>query len=153
LSRQAAELLRSREALAAQAKTLQLVLDNINDGVIAADNEGKFVLWNPAADRILGKTRCDAPPQEWVTYYRIYLSDRVTPFPYQELPLFRAIQGLHASAEMFVRHGEQERGSWIEAAASPIRDLNNQVQGGVVAFRDITQRVLADREIRRLNAD
>ncbi|HVI11005.1 MAG TPA: PAS domain S-box protein, partial [Candidatus Binatia bacterium] len=87
----AAELFKSREALAEQARTLQSVLDNINDGLIAADSRGKFIIWNPAAYRILGKSRQDVPPEQWSEYYRVYLPDKVTPFPYEDLPLAKAI--------------------------------------------------------------
>jgi PAS domain S-box-containing protein len=153
LAQQAIELLRSREALAEQARTLQSVLDNINDGLIVADCQGKFLLWNPAADRILGKSRRDISPQEWSDYYRVYLPDKITPFPSRDLPLVKAMRGEYAYSEMFISYDDRGHGAWLEATATPLRDVQGQVSGGVVAFRDVTQRVIADREIRKLNAD
>ena len=153
LTQQSAELFRSREALAEQTRTLQSVLDNINDGLVVADTRGNFLVWNPAADRILGKTATDLPPEEWSKHYRIYLPDGVTPFPTSNLPLVCAIQGHPAYGEMFIRYDDAGHGAWLEASASPLHNTQNVVTGGVVAFRDVTQRVIADREIRRLNTD
>ncbi|MGA8271682.1 MAG: ATP-binding protein [Candidatus Sulfotelmatobacter sp.] len=137
----------------AQTRTLHSILDSIGDGLVAADAQGRFLLWNPAADRILRKTKQDIPPEEWSQHYHIYQADGVTPFPAEELPLARALHGQPASAEMFIRHDNLGKGAWIDVEASPLRDEDGAVCGGVVAFRDITDRLLADREIRRLNVD
>ena len=152
LAQQAAELHRSREALAAQSRTLQSVLNSIGEGLIAADVNGKFLLWNPAADRILGRGRADVPLGEWARHFRVFLPDQTIPYPEEELPLARALRGHAASSEMFIRGEESDHGAWIEASAQPMRDDNGTVCGGVVAIRDITRRVLADRAIRELNA-
>jgi PAS domain S-box-containing protein len=151
LSRQAEELARSQTELAAQTRVLKSVLDSIADGLIATDAQGRFVLWNPAADRILGRPRADIPPAEWSRHYRIFLPDKIIPFPAEELPLARALRGREARSEMFIRAEDDERGAWVEASAQPMLDENGKVCGGVVAFRDITRRVLADQAIRELN--
>ena len=49
LAPQAEELARSREALEAQTAMLKLVLDSMGEGLIAADPEGHFLLWNDSA--------------------------------------------------------------------------------------------------------
>jgi len=153
LASQAAELLRSKEALAEQARTLQSVLDNINDGLVAADLQGNFILWNPAATRILGKSRRDVPLDRWPEYYRVFQVDRVTPLPSRDLPLSKAMNGQTAFAEMFISYDDKGHGAWLESAAAPLRDAHGKIAGGVIAFRDVTQRVTADREIRKLNAE
>jgi hypothetical protein len=152
LSHQARELRLSREALAAQSRTLQSVLDSIADGLIATDAQGNFVLWNPAADRILGQGKADVPPSEWAQHYRVYLPDRTILYPAEELPLARALRGLQVESEMFVQREDGAGGAWIEASAQPLRDENKTLCGAVVAFRDITRRVLSDRAIRELNS-
>ena len=63
LSRQAEELARSRQAVENQTLMLRSVLDSMAEGLAAADEQGKFVLWNPAAERILGLGATElAPP-------------------------------------------------------------------------------------------
>jgi PAS domain S-box-containing protein len=153
LSRQAMELLRSQQALEIQRLMLQSVLDSMAEGLIAADERGKFIIWNPAAVRILGLGAANLPSQEWTSHYGLYLEDMVTPFPVDELPLARAIRGEASSAQMFVRNPELEEGTWIEVSGGPLRDKNGAVRGGVVAFRDITQRRADEREIRKLNEE
>jgi light-regulated signal transduction histidine kinase (bacteriophytochrome) len=75
----------------------------------------------------------------------------VTPFPSEQIPLARAVHGEASTAEIFVRNPKLSSGVWIEANAHPLRDLNGILRGGVVAFRDITQKRMADQEIRQLN--
>jgi PAS domain-containing protein len=54
LSRQSQELMRSKQDLQVQTALLQSVLDNMGEGLVAADEHGNFTLWNPAAEKILG---------------------------------------------------------------------------------------------------
>jgi PAS domain S-box-containing protein len=151
LSRQAQELALSREALESQTLMLQSVLDSMEEGLVAADEQGKFIIWNPAATRILGLGATRAPSSEWSSHYGVYLEDTVTPFPADQLPLARAIRGETNTAQMFIRNPELEKGVWIEASGGPLKSKGGVVRGGVVAFRDITQRRADEQEIHRLN--
>ena len=151
LSRQAEELHRSQQALEAQKLMLQSVLDSIDEGLVAADENGKFIIWNPAAAKILGLGETNLPSPEWTTHYGLFLEDMVTPFPSDQLPLVRAIRGEASSTEMFVRNSKLDQGTWIEVTGGPLKDKDGRVRGGVVAFRDITQRRTDEREIRKLN--
>ena len=148
---QAEELIRSQQALESQTLMLQSVLDSMEEGLVAADERGRFIIWNPAATKILGLGIADIPNPEWTTHYGLYLADMTTPFPPDKLPLARAIRGEACAAEMFVRNPELEEGTWIEASGGPLKDKNGAVRGGVVAFRDISQRRADEREIRKLN--
>ena len=49
----AAELARSEAALRRQTSILQSILNSMGDGVIVADAEGKILLFNPAAGRLI----------------------------------------------------------------------------------------------------
>ena len=153
LSLQAEELAGSRESLEAQKLMLQSVLDSMVEGLVATDEQGAVVIWNPAAGKILGMGATSLPFQEWTAHYGLYLDDRVTPFPTDRLPLTRAVRGEACTAEMFVRNPELDEGVWIEVSASPLKDRNGAVSGGVAAFRDVTQRRADEREIRKLNEE
>jgi len=153
LSRQSEELLHSQAALEAQTLMLQSVLDSMAEGLVAADEQGKFVIWNPAATRIVGMGAENIPPGEWNAHYGCYLPDTVTPFPIEQNPLARAVRGEVCTAEMFVRNPELDQGVLIEVSGGPLKDKNGVVRGGVVAFRDITQRRADEREIRKLNEE
>ena len=151
LAGQAKELARSRQALETRTLMLQSVLDSMSEGLAAADEQGKFVIWNPAAAKILGMGATNLPSQEWTEHYGLFLPDSVTPFPSDQLPLARALRGEVSTTEMFVRNHELVEGGWIEVCAGPMKDKHGVVRGGVAAFRDITQSRANEREIRKLN--
>jgi PAS domain S-box-containing protein len=151
LSRQAEELVHSQKALESQTVMLQSVLDSISEGLVASDLTGKFILWNPAATRIVGMGAEDVPPGEWNAHYGVYMPDTVTPFPIEQNPLIRALREEVSTAEMFLRNAQLEQATWIEISGGPLKDRNGEQRGGVVAFRDITRRKTDEQEIRKLN--
>ena len=151
LSRYAEELSTSQEALQAQTLVLQSVLNSMSEGLVVADENGKFIIWNPAAEKIVGLGAADVPSGEWNKHYGVFLPDAVTPFPPEENPLLRAIHGEVCSAEMFLRNAELAEGVWIDSSASPLKNKDNVARGAVIAFRDITQRKKDEQKIRKLN--
>ena len=68
----AQELARSELALREQTRILQSVLDCMGDGVVVADSNARFLVFNPAAARILGHGRSDAGAHEWSRHYEIF---------------------------------------------------------------------------------
>src|SRR3981081_2248267 len=151
LSRQAEELTRSRQALEAQTLMLRSVLDSMAEGLAAADEQGKFVLWNPAAEKILGLGATELPPPEWAEHYGLFMIDTVTPFPNEQLPLVRALRGEVSTAEMYVRNGELAEGAWLQVSGAPRHDHDGVVCGAVALFHDITQQRRDEQEIQKLN--
>jgi PAS domain S-box-containing protein len=151
LSRQAGDLERSRLALEAQTLMLQSVLDGIAEGLVATDAQGKFVLWNPAAERIIGMNATDLPLPAWPEHYGLYLPDTVTHIPADQMPLARALRGDASTTEVFVRNSVVFAGTWIEVSAGPLTDQRGARRGAVAAFRDITQQKTDQHEIRQLN--
>jgi len=153
LSYQALELNRSRQALETQTLMLQSVLDSMQEGLVAADETGKFIIWNPAATKIVGMGAKDVPPGEWNAHYGVYLPDTITPLPNEQNPLARAMHGEVSAAEIFLRNPEFDEGVWLEISGGPLKGRDGAARGGVVAFRDITQRKKDEREIRQLNEE
>jgi PAS domain S-box-containing protein len=147
------ELLGSREELESQRRMLQSVLDSMTEGLVAVNAEGKFLLWNPAAQKIVGMGAANVAPSGWSQHYGVFMEDTVTPFPDEQNPLARAMRGESSSAVMFLRNPELEAGAWIEVSANPLRNKDGNVCGGVTAFRDITQRRLDEQKIRSLNEE
>ncbi len=150
-AQQAEELLRSKQEVQSQKLMLQSVMDSMVEGLVAADEQGNFLLWNPAALSILGLGKANVSPEDWSAYYGVYLPDTITPFPSEQNPLLRAIRGEVSSAEMFIRNPKLDHGVWIESNGAPLLDEDGGLRGGVVAFRDITRRKANELEIRTLN--
>ena len=88
-----AELTASQKKLRRQTRIVQSILDSMADGVIVADEHGQFLVWNPAAEQIIGMGPQDVSPQQWTEIYGCYLPDGKTPCPPQDLPLSRAMRG------------------------------------------------------------
>jgi two-component system NtrC family sensor kinase len=148
LEQHAQELLRSEVALREKTRILQSVLDCMGDGVVVADAQGRFLVFNPAAQRILGQGRIDSPPAEWSRQYDIFLPDRVNIYPANDLPLMRAIRGESADqAELYIAYPSRDDGTWIMVTGRPLRDERGAIEGGVVVFHDITRRKKAERRL------
>jgi PAS domain S-box-containing protein len=151
LAQQAEELRHSQQALKTQTFMLQSVLDSMVEGLVAADEHGKFILWNPAADKIMGLGPTNLPSEEWSAHYGLFLPDTVTPIPPGETPLERTLRGDGGTTEIFLRQAGLNQGLWLEATGSPLIDKDGVMRGGVLAFRDITRRKTDELEIRKLN--
>ena len=153
LALQAEELIHSRHALEEKSFMLQSVLDSMAEGLVAANEQGKFILWNPAAEKLIGLGAADLPPSQWSDHYGVFFPDKVTPIPPGQTPLERAIHGELVHCEVFLRHPGLEREVWLEINSSPLRGEDGALRGGVAAFRDISQRKADEHEIRALNND
>jgi sigma-B regulation protein RsbU (phosphoserine phosphatase) len=119
---------------------LESILHSLADGVVVADEDGRFLLFNKAAERILGMRAEEIPPTEWSSTYGCFLPDRVTPYPSEDLPLARALRGEHVrGSEIFVRNQQIPSGAWINVNSSPLHDEEGRRRGGLAVFRDITE--------------
>ncbi len=137
-------------ALQEQTNLLQLILHSMSDGIIVADEQGQFLIFNPAAEQMFGNGATETQANEWSQQYGLFLSDQVTPFPPDALPLVRATRGEEVEeTEFFVRHAQSPDGRWILGNARPLRDEVGQLKGGVVVCRDITDRKEAELTLRQ----
>jgi two-component system CheB/CheR fusion protein len=147
--RRAEELARSEQDLRAQQQLLQAILQSVHEGVVVTDKKGRFLVFNPAAVEFMGLGPAEIPPEEWQGHYGIFLSDQVTPCLVTEDPLVRAIQGEDlVEAQLFVKNANRPNGVWLSVVASPLRDRDGSVIGGVSVLRDITESKRAEDALR-----
>ena len=129
---------------------LESVFRSIADGIVVADHDGNFVLFNPAAERILGIGDMKIAPNQWAKTYGFHLPDGDTECPADQLPLTRAMNGQEVEHEEFIIKNQQlTRPTWISACATPIRESNGNISGGVAVFHDITDRKRTECELER----
>jgi len=120
---------------------LRHIIHSLADGVIVANLEGKFLLFNPAAERILSLGLMDVSLAEWSSTYGCFRPDMLSPFPSDELPLARSLRGEAVDdCEIYIRRNGGPVGGWISVSSRPITDDSSRVLGGVVTFRDISAR-------------
>ncbi len=142
------ELARSEAALTKQTRILQSILDSMSDGVIVADDEGRFMLVNPAAEDMLHLHKSDVPSEGWGKRHGVYLPDMVTPYPVDDFPLMRAVKGEALEGiEVFVSHSRARSGRWVSVNATPLKDEEGVLHNGVAVFHDITARKRAEEEL------
>jgi PAS domain S-box-containing protein len=119
---------------------LESILSNMADAVIVAGRDEKFLIFNPAAQRMFGESATDITLPDWSHRHGLYLPDKVTPFPSEQTPLARAIRGEATNdIEMFVRQAEDARCFWMRINGRPLRAANGEVIGGVMVCQDITE--------------
>lgn len=117
---------------------LRRVLSSVGDGVVVADAKGKFLVFNPAAEKLLGLGAADVGPEKWSETYGIFYPDKITPVPSDLLPLARAVRGEETdSIDLYVRRPDREQGNWISCTSRPLKREDGTLEGGVVVIRDI----------------
>ncbi|UCD94268.1 MAG: SpoIIE family protein phosphatase [Candidatus Zixiibacteriota bacterium] len=131
-----------------QIETIRAALDNLPDGVVVADRDGRFLHFNPAAEKMLGIGAKEIDPAEWIAAYGCYLPDKVTPFPLERLPLIRAMNGDEVSDEViYIRNAEKPSGVWISVSGKPIIHEDGSLWGGLAYFRDISKHKRAEEHL------
>ncbi len=142
----------SNRVLQEKDHMIRSVLCNLNEGVVVADNSGHFVLFNEAAENMVGMNAISSPPEEWTEQYGCFCPDTKTPFPADQLPLARAMRGETVKeVELFIRNPKVPSGIWLSINGAPLYDESNELQGGVITFRDITSHKKSSDVVRRLN--
>jgi len=131
---------------------LKSVLQGLSDGVVVVDRNGRVLISNQSAERIIGFGAKDIPPSEWSRSYGCFLPDMVTPYPSEELPLARAMRGEQIrDAVIFIRNPQMPSGAWISVNSSPLYNESSGLRGGLIVFKDITARRQAHDVAQRLS--
>lgn len=131
----------------AEIRLLRDIFQHLADGVIVSNTEGRFLLFNPAAERMLGLGIQELNPDQWTTVYGCYLPDTVTPFPPDKLPLARALNGEEISDEpIYIKGPHKPSGIWISVSGRTLRHSDGAIWGGFVIFRDVSRQMAAERK-------
>lgn len=130
-----------------QSRLLRAVIDDLNEGVIVADNNGKVLLWNAAAQATSGTKSSDAEGSLLTPPYPLYRDEQLTPFPVEELPLTRALRGETTQDVEIYSVSEQGEGRFLRVSGRPLVVESGQQTGAVVVFRDVTDEKRAEAQL------
>jgi len=138
---------RNRKSIEAERERLAGILGSVGDGVYGVDREGCITFVNPAACHILGYE--DAAHVTGRTAHDLihYAAEDGHPMPAVDCPLQRSYLGagqLNGHETVFWHRGG--RPIPVECTVYPLR-VAGQAEGSVVAFRDISERRLLEREL------
>ncbi|HEX7182268.1 MAG TPA: response regulator [Thermoanaerobaculia bacterium] len=149
LTHEVAERRKTEEALRRQTTLLESVLDSMGEGLVVCDTAGKFLIFNRAAERIIGIGPTAEGMEQWPAAFGVFLPDAVTPFPAEELPLVRAARGEETTeVEQFLRNPAVPQGVYVSVSGRPLRDADGALLGGIVLVRDVTTRRKIEAELR-----
>ncbi len=138
----------TEETLARQSELLSSILSNMGDAVVVADTDKRLLLSNPAAQRLFGLGSAGQGIGAKMDGRRLYLPDKITPFPADQTPLDRSIRGEEVNeVEVYVRPPQAHSGLWLSVTGRPIRDEQGNIKGGVIVCRDFTERKRAARRL------
>lgn len=127
-----------------QIGIMTAVMDSMAEGVIAADRDGLIIEYNSAAEQMLSMKLTGLTIKTWASHVNLFSSDMITPFPFENLPLLKAVQGETSDQSiLYITHTSWPAGKWLSMNGRPVKNADGEVIGGVVVFRDIT-RIKAD---------
>lgn len=127
---------------------MTLILENIGEGVIVSDVNGKILLSNHIAEEILNIDETQGS-FDWSEKYTIYYRNGQTIFPAQNLPLQRALRNEPTDdMELILFDPKLNETKRIVVTGRPIRDENNNVIAGVATIKDITKYIELETALR-----
>ena len=124
-----------------------LMLTSVGDGIYCVDTNGLCTFINPAAKRLLGRTDGDVLGQN-IHYVHHHTHDDGTHYPVEECPIYAAIRDgvVHEGIqEVFWKHDGTPFP--VEFTSTPIIS-DGSIIGAVVVFRDISQRMETEKQLR-----
>lgn len=123
---------------------IRTLLDAIPVGIIVADAEGQFLVWNDAASRLVGLGPANMDQEEWSQHYGLYELDGSALLASDKVPLARALAG-EVVIDQHLRLGTAKV---ICCNARPLPS-----GAAVVVFHDVTTRTRQSQRLQRLNSE
>jgi len=149
LNRELSRREQAERSAAEQKELLQSILDSCSDAVIVANASGKIILRNPVGVRYSARVHADELVENYPELLGLYKADRETMFKTEELPLSRALKGSsEVGLEICIRPTRDAAPRWMLAAGGPLVNVRGEQRGGVVFLRDITDRKIADEQLK-----
>ncbi|HNP84817.1 MAG TPA: ATP-binding protein [Kouleothrix sp.] len=118
---------------------LATVINSIAEGVVLCNREGRLVLGNQSAMELLSVERLPAeqPLIEMPDFYAIRDLEG-NPLPVERLPLARALSGEVFHDYRVLTYGASGQDTVLSFSGAPVYDDENNVDGAVTIFRDVT---------------
>ncbi len=133
------------EALEQHCKILNIIIRDMREGVVVVNHAGDCILFNVAAQEILGPQITELSASEWLEHFTIRLPDRRKYFKPGDLPLQKALEGDHTrGVKMYVKSPDFPVGLHIKMNASPLHDSEGYIIGAIAIFTDLTDQKKAD---------
>jgi PAS domain S-box-containing protein len=138
------ERVNAERELMRERRFLQALLDSLDVGVVACDDQGHLVLFNNTMRDITGREPGGSASDAWGEGWDTRRPDG-TALAAGERPLARAFAGEHVRDVEFTAQAPGGRARTFIANGQPIRDAGGARLGAVVALHEVTDRRRAQR--------
>ena len=131
-------------------KTLEALMRYVPDGItIAEAPDMKITMVSRFGEEVFGRVSTDKTVAESVREIQVFQADGVTPMAVDDLPLVRAISSGEVVKDLeIVQIDRQGRPVPVSCSAAPIRNSRDEIIGGILAWRDITERKQLEQGLR-----
>jgi PAS domain S-box-containing protein len=153
MQRLLAELQHTATALEQEHSRTKIMLENLANGVVACDNEGRFTLVNQTARGFPEWPAIAESIEQINESYPMYLADGQTRLKKEERPLYRALRGEQVRDTECVLISKQGQARHFLVNASPLTNTLGQRWGGIAVFTDVTERKQAQEAQAKLLAE
>ena len=126
-----------------------MLLDTLEEGIVACDAEGRITVFNPSARRLHGLVEESDPIGRIPTDQGLRRSDG-SPMAQRENPLIRAMSGEQLrDVEIVLEAGNGERRK-VSVNGQALVDDDGRMLGAVVAMHDVTEQKLNEERLAEL---
>jgi PAS domain S-box-containing protein len=137
---------RSERALRNAEQFTRSIIEQAGEAIVVYDRDFRYLSWNPFAERTTGKKAEEVLGKRSFDIFPHMQAQGVDKF------LERALAGeSFVSPDIHVVFDPPGKDVWLVGTYSPHRNADGEIIGVIASIRDITERRLAEQQIRDLN--
>jgi len=148
LNRMLDSLQLTETSLIESEEDLRITLNSIGDAVITTNNANRITRMNPVAERLTGWQFEDARGKLVEEVLQFSDSDSRAKL---EAPTYKVLETMNTLSmeKPVILTNKQNTERIISDSAAPIMNLEGKLSGAVIIFRDVTQQVEAEKQLRQ----
>lgn len=129
---------------------LNMILENISDGVIVVNTSKKVVLANYMANELFEIEDDSKISAHFSDHFKLFYPDEKTTFPLQNLPMERALIGESTDdVDVVLWNPEKNEKKRVLLSGRPLINTENQVVAAVVTIKDISRYKMIEKELKK----